>query len=100
MRGWWESKHIPGMDEVIRRFDRDTGWLAAGILAALVSAALVLALIQDHHAKEPTPTNGMQAVGNPFLDTNVATLFLPFVKDIRGRVPGPEVCRACDIAIF
>ena len=27
-------------------------------------------------------------------------IFYPFVKDIRGRVPGPEVCRACDIAIF
>jgi hypothetical protein len=30
-----------------------------------------------------------------FIYTNYA-----FVKDIRGRVPGPEVCRACDIAIF
>lgn len=43
---------LPATNDVIRRFDRDTEWLAKGILGAMVSAALVLAaLIQEGHPK-------------------------------------------------
>jgi len=44
---------VPGTDDVLRSFHRDTARLAAGILGAVVCAALVLAaaLIQEGHPK-------------------------------------------------
>ena len=44
---------VPGTDDVLRNFHRDTARLAAGILGAVVCAALVLAaaLIQEGHPK-------------------------------------------------
>ena len=34
------------------------------------------------------------------LDRLIETYKGGLVKNIHGRAPGPEVCRACDIAIF
>jgi hypothetical protein len=43
---------LPATNDILRRFNRDTQWLATGILGALVSAALVLAvLIQEGQPK-------------------------------------------------
>jgi hypothetical protein len=64
---------LPATNDVIRRFNRDTEWLATGILGAEVSAALVLAaLIQEGHpkavdqAKQERQTSGDALVnGNP-----------------------------------
>jgi hypothetical protein len=64
---------LPATDDVLRRFNRDTEWLATGILGALVSATLVLAaLIQEgppksvDQAKEERQTGGNALVNaNP-----------------------------------
>jgi len=61
---------VPGTDDVLRSFHRDTARLAAGILGAVVCAALVLAaaLIQEGHSKavdqptEETQTSGKALV--------------------------------------
>ena len=46
------SVALPDTNDVIRRFNRDTGWLATGVLGAVVFAALVLAvLVQERHPK-------------------------------------------------
>jgi hypothetical protein len=43
---------LPGTNDVIRMFDRDTRWLARRVLAATVFAALVFAvLVQERHPK-------------------------------------------------
>jgi len=61
---------VPGTDDVLRNFHRDTARLAAGILGAVVCAALVLAaaLIQEGQSKavdqptEETQTSGKALV--------------------------------------
>lgn len=45
--------------DVIRRFDRETAWIAAGVLSTLVLAALVLAVLaHDRYPKAVDPTEG------------------------------------------
>jgi hypothetical protein len=64
---------LPATNDVLRRFNRDTEWLATGILSLLTSAALVLAvLIQEgqpkavDQAKEERQTGGNALVNaNP-----------------------------------
>src|SRR5580700_9657511 len=41
------SVALPGTSDVIRRFNRDTVWLATGVLGTVIFAALVLA-VQEH----------------------------------------------------
>ena len=62
---------------MIRRFNRDTGWLATGVLGAVVFAALVLAvLVQDRHPKAVDLTEeAVQARGDLLLNANFATRF-------------------------
>jgi len=48
----------------------------------------------------PAEMTRVPAVAVRNINAVVYAQFNSFVKDIRGRVPGPEVCRACDIAIF
>src|ERR1700674_1963710 len=52
-----ENSALPGTNDVIRSFNRDTGWLASGVLGAVVFAAFVLAvLVQERHPKAADPT--------------------------------------------
>jgi tripartite-type tricarboxylate transporter receptor subunit TctC len=44
------------------------------------------------------PDRASQATSGLGGYSHLAGLFFPLVKNIRGRVLGPEVCRACDIA--
>jgi hypothetical protein len=61
---------LPAVDDVLRSFNRDTAWLATGILGGVVCAALVLAvaLIQEGHpkavdqTKEERQTSGKASV--------------------------------------
>jgi hypothetical protein len=71
------SVALPDTNEVIRRFNRDTGWLATGVLGAVVFAALVLAvLVQDRHPKAVDLTEeAVQARGDLLLNANFATRF-------------------------
>ena len=68
---------LPGTNDVIRSFNRDTGWLASGVLGAVVFAALVLAvLVQERHPKAADPTEeARQAEGDLLLKSNPATRF-------------------------
>src|SRR5271165_3752527 len=64
-------------NEVIRRFNRDADWLAALVLSAVVSAALVLAvLVQDRHPKaDDLNAKAVQAGGDLSLNANSDALF-------------------------
>ena len=70
-------------NEVIRRFNRDADWLAALVLSAVVSAALVLAvLVQDRHPKAvDLNAKAVQAGGDLLLNANSDALF----KDVGSK---------------
>jgi len=58
-------------DNTIKRFNRDTAWLATGVLGTVVFAAVVLAF-QELHPRKVNPTEGGVQAGS---DTSSARLF-------------------------
>jgi hypothetical protein len=64
-------------NDVIRRFNRAADWLAALVLGAVVSAALMLAVLdQDRHPKAvDLNAKAVQAGGDLLLNANSDTLF-------------------------
>jgi hypothetical protein len=64
------------VDDVFRRFNRDTEWLATGILSAMVSAALVLAaLIQEGQPKAADQAKEERQTGaNALVNANPGNL--------------------------
>jgi hypothetical protein len=64
-------------NDVIRRFNRDTKWLATLVVGAVISAALMLAvLIQDRHARAVALTEeAVQGGGALLPNANFATPF-------------------------
>ena len=70
------SVALPRTSDMIRGFNRDTGWLATGVLGAVVSAAFVLAvLVQERHQKaDDVNAKAVQAGGDFLLNPNYATL--------------------------
>jgi hypothetical protein len=70
------SVALPRTSDMIRRFNRDTGWLATGVLGAMVFAALVLALlVQERYPKtDDVNAKAVQAGGDLLLNPNSATL--------------------------
>jgi hypothetical protein len=69
----------------IRRFNRDTWWLATGFLSAVIFAALVLAL-QEYHPTKVNPAEEAVQAGRsmPGPDTfrGMAQKFEPAVKNL------------------
>jgi hypothetical protein len=62
-------------DNTIKRFNRDTAWLATGVLGTAVFAAVVLAF-QELHPRKVNPTEGgVQAGSDLLLNTSSARLF-------------------------
>ncbi len=68
---------LPDTNDVIKRFNRDTGRLATGVLGAVVFAALLLAiLVQERHPKADDLTEeAVQAGGDLLLNAKPATRF-------------------------
>jgi hypothetical protein len=60
--------------DIIKGFNRDTGWLATGVLGSVVFAALVLA-VQEYHPTNVNPTGeSVQAGSDRLLNANVVTV--------------------------
>src|ERR1700736_2110922 len=85
------SVALPDTNDVIRRFNRDTAWLATSVVGALVFAALMLAfLVQDRHPKTVDLTEkAVQAGGDLLLNANSATLFKGV--DLKGKNSTGEI---------
>ena len=63
--------------DVIRGFDRDTGWLATAVLGTVIFAALTLA-VQEHHPMKVNPSEeAMQAGSELSRYTNIAAAPTP-----------------------
>jgi hypothetical protein len=70
---------LPGTHDVIRRFDRNTTWLATGLLGSVIFAALVLAVQElrpraDDLTEEATQTRGDLLLNANLLNANPAAL--------------------------
>ena len=70
------SVFLPETNDVIRKFNRETRCVAAGVLGAVVFAGLMLALmVQERYPNAvDSPEEAVQAGGNLLLNTNVSTL--------------------------
>lgn len=85
---------LPETNDVIRRFNRDTRWLAALVVGAVVSAALILAVVvQDRHPRAVDFTQeAVQGRGDLLLNAKPATLVndrgLPGKKSTGEITPG------------
>jgi hypothetical protein len=68
---------LPDTNDVLKRFNRETDWLAALVVGALVSAALILAvLVQDYHPNALDPIEeAVQAGGDLLLNANSGMVF-------------------------
>ena len=73
--------------DIIRRFNRDTGWVATGVLCAIIFAALLLA-VQERH---PTTAEAALAGNNLFLNADPATMGSVIAKSSSGQMaPDPK----------
>ena len=82
---------LPDTKDVIRRFNRDTRWLATLVVGAVVSAALVMAvLVPDRHPKAADLTEeAVQAGGDLLPNASSATLFKDV--DLNGKKSTGEI---------
>jgi hypothetical protein len=72
-------------NDIIRRFNRDTGWLATGVLGSVVFAALALA-VQERYPRKVNSTDGKVQVGTDLsLSTNPATVGSVVAKSSTGN---------------
>ena len=70
------SIFLPDTNDVIRKFNRETRWVATGVLGSVVFAGLMLALmVQERYPNAvDSAEEAVQAGGNLSLNTNVSTL--------------------------
>jgi hypothetical protein len=65
---------LTSIAKAIKRFNRNTTWVATGLLAPVVFAAVMVAL-QEHHAKaEDLTKEARQTAGDLLLNTNPAAI--------------------------
>ena len=65
---------LRGTRNVMRRFNRNTMWVAMGLLGTVIFAALVLAVQERRANAADPPVEAAQAGRNVLLSTNVSTL--------------------------
>jgi hypothetical protein len=65
---------LPGTHEVIRRLNRDTTWVATGLLGAVIFATLVLALLECHPKAHDLTKEARQTTGSVSLNANPSAL--------------------------
>ena len=69
-----EQPALPGTCEVIRRLNRDTTWVATGLLSAVIFTALGLALLEYHPKADDLTTEARQTTGSVSLNANPSAL--------------------------
>ena len=85
-----KSMFRPGANDVLRRFNRDTGWLAVWLLSVLVLAAFVLAFLipEPHPARDGLEGRLSQAKSIPSRTEDVA---LSQIVDSNSKSSASEV---------
>jgi hypothetical protein len=76
--------------DIIKGFNRDTGWLATGVLGSVVFAALVLA-VQEYHPTNVNPTGeSVQAGSDRSLNANVVIVGSVVAKSSNDKMASGE----------
>jgi hypothetical protein len=76
--------------DIIKGFNRDTGWLATGVLGFVIFAALVLA-VQEYHPTNVNPTGkSVQAGSDRLLDANVVIVESVVAKSSSDKMASGE----------
>jgi hypothetical protein len=76
--------------DIIKGFNRDTGWLATGVLGPVVFAALVLA-VQEYHPTNVNPTGeSVQAGSDRSLNANVVIVGSVVAKSSNDKMASGE----------
>ena len=76
--------------DIIKGFNRDTGWVATGVLGSVVFAALVLA-VQEYHPTNVNPTGeSVQAGSDRSLIANVVILESVVAKSSNDKMASVE----------
>jgi hypothetical protein len=66
---------LPNTQDVIRRFNRDTAWLAMGILGVLIIATLLIGVQERSPKRDDRTEEASQAQNNLMLNGKPATRF-------------------------
>ena len=77
---------LPDTHDVIRRFDRNTTWLATGLLGTVIFAALVLAVQERHPKADDRTEEATQTRGDLLLNSDPAPL--PEIVGSNGKSAG------------
>ena len=82
------SVALPRTSDMLKRFNRDTGWVATAVLSTVIFAALVLAVqVQERHQKRHDLTQEARQVRRDFLlNANPATRFTGVGLDVKTSV--------------
>jgi hypothetical protein len=79
----------PVTSDRIRGFNRDTGWLATGVLGTVIFAALLLAVQEHHQTKVISTEEAVQAGSDLLLNARVVTPGSLVTKSTHGQAsPG------------
>ena len=86
-----------GTNEVLRKFNRDTRWVAAGLLCILLLAALVFVVLfpERHAATAGFSERASQLTSNSSPAENAATLFRNTVPE-SGMAKDQSLVNWCD----
>lgn len=66
---------LPNTQDVIRRFNRDTAWLATGVLGVLIIATLLIGVQERSPKRDDRTEEASQAQNNLLLNGKPATRF-------------------------
>jgi hypothetical protein len=76
--------------DVIKGFNRDTAWLATGVLGAIIFAALVLAVQERHPTKVNSTEEAVQAGSDRLPNANFVTLESVVAKSSNDKMASGE----------
>jgi hypothetical protein len=65
---------LTGIYEVIKRFNRNTTWVATGLLGCVVFAALMVAIKERHEKADDLTGEAGQAIVDPLVNANPAAI--------------------------
>ena len=76
--------------DIIKGFNRDTGWLATGVLGSVVFAALVLAVQEYHPTNVNSTGESVPAGSDRLLNANVVTVGSVVAKSSNDEMASEE----------
>ena len=88
----WRSntRKCPVTSDIIKGFNRDTVWLATGVLGPIIFAALVFAVQEYHPTNVYPPGESVQAGSDRSLNANVVVVASMVAKSSNDKIASGE----------